>query len=1013
MVLPSKPPKHLNICEFYIDLQKKHSQEFPNEKIAVILQVGDFYEFYGANTETRKESILNEVCEVLSIQKSFKNCKEEKYEFAGFNIRSKDKFIQLLLDNNYTVPVYNEDGCNPNGSKTRNLKEILTPSLNINYYNKVDNNFLMTIFLDGSDEYLFIGVSYIDITTGENYNQECFSLNNDYNYSLDELYRIIHTIIPCQLLIYYKNFKYDNDFLIKYLELEFTHYTFHNDWDITYENPEYQKQFLEKKFLNKTMMSIWKYLDLESKNFAVKSYIFMLQYIYLHNETILDKINLPKFIDPKNHMILTNNSHIQLNLIRDLNFKKSKNDSLLSIITNTCTPMGKRLIRDHLLNPIMDIDELNHRYNTIERLLPHYNLIQKDLVNISDIERLHRRIYLKEIFPNNFLSLDIAYKSILNIHEFLKNNKLIDITINNEQKQELENFINQYNHYFNLEIIHKFNTMDIGDKTYFNKGINLQIDETITKIENIDLFFKDICENMSKVTGDIEKTVFKYQYLNKEGFSIKCSKSKSKLLQENIKNKNLKNLENYILADKLEFKTQSNDSKINSKEFQKKSKEYELLQDKLKKTQNQLFYNLLGIFYEEHSKLLEILVTIISQIDVYASNAKTAKDNIYYKPTIKSADKGYLTCKNLRHPIIEKINDNVYTPNNIEIGKNMNGMLLYGVNAVGKSSFMKSVGILTIMAQAGMYVPAEQLEYSPYKYLFTRILSNDNIYKGQSSFAVECSELDSILRRSDQNTLILGDELCKGTENISAYSIVSAGIIKLAERKSDFIFATHLHDLSKNERLKKLNNVSCYHLQVEYNPESKKITYNRKLKEGPGMNTYGLEVAKAMIQDTEFIELASIIRKEYINENLDFVNTKTSIYNKNVFMDICSLCNEKSTETHHIEAQKLADLNGNLGHFNKNKKGNLMPLCSKCHLKITNEESKSTIIETTQGNEILTTSLKNIKGKKKFNDNQLNIIKSDEIRNFSNKKQLPTYLKERYSINISIGTIRKIWNEQY
>lgn len=1011
MVKTAKKPEK-NICEFYLDLQRQHSNEFPNEKVAVILQVGDFYEFYGINTETRNESILKEVCEVLSIQQSYKMLKDERYEFAGFNLKSKDKFIQILLDNNYTVPVYNEDGFNPNGSKTRNLKEILTPSLNINYYNKVDNNFLMCVYFDASDTYLFIGVSYIDITTGENFNQEFFSPDNDYNYSLDELYRVIHGVCPCQLLLYAKPFCYSNEFLTKYLELDFTHYTFHNDWDQAYDKAEYQKTFLEKKFDNRSLMSIWQYLHLEQKNFAVKSYVFLLQYIYLHNETILDKINIPQFVEDKNHMILTNNSHIQLNLVRDLNLKKNKNDSLLSIITNTSTPMGKRLIKTHLLNPILDETELNHRYDTIEKLIPHYGIIQKELINISDIERLHRRIFLKEIMPANFLSLDLAYKSFLQVDEFLKSHALSTITVEDKHISQLKNFIKKYNHYFDLDIIHSFTTMDIGDKTYFHKGINKNIDDTVLEISKIKKFFYDLCDKLNILTGETENKGIKPHFTNKEGYSIKCGKTKGKKVQEALKKINFTQDPNPLFQG-LDFKVQSNDMKITSKDFQKKSKQFELLQDKLKKQQNQLFYNLLGEFYEEYSELLQLLVKTVAEIDVHVSNAKTAKENIYHKPTIKIYEKGYLSCKNLRHPIIEKISDTVYTPNDITIGKDMNGMLLYGVNAVGKSSFMKSVGILAIMAQAGMYVPAEELVFSPYKYLFTRILGNDNIYKGQSSFAVECSELNNILRRSDQNSLILGDELCKGTENISAYSIVSAGILKLAERKSDFIFATHLHDLSNNERIKKLENVHCYHLQVQYDPETKKITYNRKLKEGPGMNTYGLEVAKAMIHDTEFIELASVIRKEYINENLDFVNTKTSVYNVNVFMDKCYLCNAQSTETHHIEAQKLADSSGNLGHFHKNLKGNLIPLCGACHLKHTNEEIVTEKVETTHGLEITTIPVQKPVGKKKFNNEQLDTIRSEEIRNFSNKKQLPAYLKDRHNIIISMGTVRKIWKGEY
>ena len=124
-------------------------------------------------------------------------------------------------------------------------------------------------------------------------------------------------------------------------------------------------------------------------------------------------------------------------------------------------------------------------------------------------------------------------------------------------------------------------------------------------------------------------------------------------------------------------------------------------------------------------------------------------------------------------------------------------------------------------------------------------------------------------------------------------------------------------------------------------------------------------------------------------------------------------CNEKSSETHHIEAQKLADSSGNLGHFHKNKKGNLMPLCTKCHLKITKEESVSTIVETTEGTEIVTIPLEKVKGKKKFNDSQLEIMRSDEVRNFPNKKQLPAYLKDRHNITISMATVRKIWKGEY
>jgi DNA mismatch repair protein MutS len=254
----------------------------------------------------------------------------------------------------------------------------------------------------------------------------------------------------------------------------------------------------------------------------------------------------------------------------------------------------------------------------------------------------------------------------------------------------------------------------------------------------------------------------------------------------------------------------------------------------------------------------------------------------------------------------------------------------------GKSSYMKSVGLNVIMAQAGFYTSAESFEYSPYEYIFTRISGNDNLFENQSSFAVEMLELRNIFKRCNSRSLVLGDELCRGTESVSGKAIVAAGICKLRATDSQFIFATHLHGLDSIDEVKELTNVKAYHLSVEYCRTTERLIYDRQMKEGSGSSLYGLEVCKAMDMDNDFLEIANRIRKREAGESETLLGEeKKSQYNNRVYMDICAICDNVAEETHHIKYQKDADSNGFIGHVHKNNKSNLVPLCKECHKKET------------------------------------------------------------------------------
>jgi DNA mismatch repair protein MutS len=305
----------------------------------------------------------------------------------------------------------------------------------------------------------------------------------------------------------------------------------------------------------------------------------------------------------------------------------------------------------------------------------------------------------------------------------------------------------------------------------------------------------------------------------------------------------------------------------------------------------------------------------------------------------------------MRHPIIELINnDTEYVPNDVVLNNDSLGMLVYGLNSSGKSVLMKAIGLSVVMAQCGMYVPACEYTLSPYKSLYTRITGNDNIFKGLSSFNLEMTELSIILKRANQESLIIGDEICRGTEHISGNALVASSIVHLSKKNASFVFATHLHELIHLECIKKLENVKAYHLSVDYDATNDMLIYDRKLKEGSGDKIYGIVVAKYIIKNNEFMELTNQIKNELTQSFDTMISGKTSRYNSSVYVYKCELCgiNDVNSnisprgilETHHINEQKdcVDGFSKNKPHIQKNSKANLIVICEKCHDKVHNKE---------------------------------------------------------------------------
>jgi DNA mismatch repair protein MutS len=266
-----------------------------------------------------------------------------------------------------------------------------------------------------------------------------------------------------------------------------------------------------------------------------------------------------------------------------------------------------------------------------------------------------------------------------------------------------------------------------------------------------------------------------------------------------------------------------------------------------------------------------------------------------------------------------------------------NGMLLFGVNASGKSSLMKSVGLALIMACCGMYVPCTSMRFFPYTRIFTRIPSGDDLFAGHSTFTQEISELRLILNQADHRSLVIGDELCSGTEPTSAIAIIAAGILRLIDKGTSFIFASHLHEIVKLEQIKCLTSskLNVCHLGMRY--DGSKLIYDRVLKPGTGDTLYGIEVCRALDMEPEFMNIAQSIRQQILAIEPNIVQAKRTRYNARVFKaDKCKICKtNKAVEVHHIVEQNLANKDGIvLGRFHKNSKHNLVSLCESCHQSI-------------------------------------------------------------------------------
>ncbi len=358
--------------------------------------------------------------------------------------------------------------------------------------------------------------------------------------------------------------------------------------------------------------------------------------------------------------------------------------------------------------------------------------------------------------------------------------------------------------------------------------------------------------------------------------------------------------------------------------------------------------------YEQYEDILQKSKLFIANLDVLVSHAITSIRYNYNRPTVVGGEvtqkPSYLRVQGIRHPIIERIQTDIeYKKNDLNLGKKdfddkeANGIFLFGANNGGKSSILKAVGLNIVLAQMGCFVAADTFEYRPFHNIITRLSGNDNLWKAQGVFAVEMSELRTVMNQSDINSLVLGDEICHGTEQKSALAIVGASAIRLCERKTNFLFSTHLRLLPDIPSVKALENLKFAHFVAEPDSKTEEIIYHYRLQPGVGQNMYGVEIAESMGVEKEMCVIAYELRKQ-IDEKItiDEINNnpglhvKKSNYNPGVYLGVCAIegCTAQAIDTHHIRHQVTANTLGQIGHFHKNVAHNLIGLCKDHHHQV-------------------------------------------------------------------------------
>jgi DNA mismatch repair protein MutS len=928
--------------------------------------------------------------------------------------------------------------------------------------------------------HLCLGLSAYDLSTGKGCFYETYSNSSDNFLALDNVNYFLENYPPIEIILE-ENIKDNKIYnmsieeILRYLNINTNIITISNKQTndeytnksasvniykmkiVNHRKISWQIELLNKIYNFKTNVDIIELLGLQYYNWARLSLIILLDYIIAHQPNLVKNIQLPILFDTKKYLYLGNRALDQLDVISN----NTNGIKLFNVINFTTTTLGKRYLINQLTMPLIDPIKITERYNLIQQIIDneYYYFIENHLKNIYDLDKLGRKLDMNTISPHELYQIYISFIQINNLIDYFRQNKLLDIfIINNEYISDSYALLEWIKTRFDIEKINglNFNNFNEIDYSIYKQKIHNQLDELQNNIDinknfmtylikeleqyiddkiylkkNININSKrvDIEGKLEFSSNTQDKNFIILKYNDRDGHYLLLTSRRCEILKKNLNkikeifigksdSNNDKNLMKLNVSD-LEFNNlpKSTNTKITCKKIKEFSLELIKYKLAMAKYTKDLFKADMLTFFNHYKKLLCNWSNKIAYIDFINSGAICAIQNHYSKPILQTKNNSYFKAKELRHPIVEKINSKTnYIPHDIELGHETDqyGILLYGINSAGKSTLMKAIGLNIILAQIGYFTSTTYFEFYPYQNLFTRINGNDNIFKNLSSFMVEMLELIAILKRNNSNTLVIADELCHTTEELSANVIITYMLEVLSKNHASFITATHLHKLAKIKSIKILKELKIKHIKITYDEINDLLIYDRNLLEGEGESFYGLQIAKYMMKDQYFNDRTT----ELLDEYNEIKKNKNSKYNSKLYLNYCEICKtQNNLETHHIFFQKdfnKLGINKSKFYLQKNSLANLVVLCMQCH----DEIDKGTIIingwiETSQGTKLdyIINNTKIIK--KKYDENMIAFVKQIQLISNNDPRLARLKIQEKLNLKISTKTILNMWNDQY
>ena len=807
------------MMQHYLDTKKEYSD------CILFYRLGDFYEMFFDDAIT--------VSRELEITLTGKECGQpQRAPMAGVPFHAAENYIARLISKGYKVAICEqmEDPKEAKGMVKREVIRVVTPGTVIesNLLEEKKNNYIMSIYKTG----IYYGIAICDVSTGDFYATE-IKENNNFSKLLDEISRYT----PSEIIVNTMMFESKSD--ISKIKDRFN----------VYVSLEKDENFVDETELLFNMYNVLdengnKIKKEDENSLSIPAINALLTYLTETQKTNLDHINTIKIYSITKYMALDINARRNLELTEKMR-DKSKKGTLLWVLDKTSTSMGGRFLRRWINDPLIDVKQINKRLDSVKELKNSLILrgdITESLKKVYDIERLAGKIAYGNANGRDLISLKNSVAQLPEIKQILA-------------KAESPLLKDLYDELDTLQDIYELIENSIVEEPPISvkEGgiIKLGYDEEIDTLKKATTEGKTWIVNLeAKEREETGIKGLKVGFNKVFGYFIEVTKSNLSMVPDRyIRKQTLTNCERYVTEElkNLENQILGAEEKVINLEY----KAFTEIREKI----------------EHQIQRIQKTSAIVATLDVLVSFATVAEDMNYVKPEVDES--GIIDIKDGRHPVIEKMcSAGEFVPNDTYLDKNDNRLaIITGPNMAGKSTYMRQVALITLMAQIGSYVPASSAKIGVVDKIFTRVGASDDLSMGQSTFMVEMMEVATILKEATANSLVILDEIGRGTSTYDGLSIAWAVAEYIADKTecgAKTLFATHYHELTELEE--KVEGVKNYSIAVKEKGED--IVFLRKIVNGGTDESYGVHVARLAGVPTNVTKKANEILKGLERKNI-------------------------------------------------------------------------------------------------------------------------------------------------